>query len=207
MDLSRSTIEMDRDKAKEAFVAYKRGIRDRQDEELEQIARGYRELSRGKRLIRLSETIALGGTTWRKVVRFDRSTVNIHLPRLACIRADAKVCYTEGIAGDGSVQFAMQKYLPPNAHRMRVTLPAGTFLGHNSRFGSFKAMVPLVPPTLRPRWGLQNYHVLWEGEWQQDSPPPPRDPALLKHIGGDLYAVLATWDLTELERAVLAGRR
>lgn len=32
------------------------------------------------------------------------------------------------------------------------------------------------------------------------------DPALLKHIGGDLYAVLATWDLTELERSVLGGR-
>lgn len=24
--------------------------------------------------------------------------------------------------------------------------------------------------------------------------------------GGDLYAVVAVWDLTELERAVLAGR-
>jgi hypothetical protein len=35
---------------------------------------------------------------------------------------------------------------------------------------------------------------------------PPEDPALLKHIGGDLYAVLAVWNLTELERAVLSGR-
>lgn len=35
----------------------------------------------------------------------------------------------------------------------------------------------------------------------------PVDPALLKHIGGDLYAVVATWDLTDLERAVLDGHR
>src|SRR5438046_3023240 len=39
--------------------------------------------------------------------------------------------------------------------------------------------------------------------WQE---MPPEDPALLKHIGGDLYAVVAVWNLTELERAVLSGR-
>lgn len=31
------------------------------------------------------------------------------------------------------------------------------------------------------------------------------DPALLKHIGGDLWAVVAVWNLTDLEMAVLAG--
>lgn len=36
---------------------------------------------------------------------------------------------------------------------------------------------------------------------------PPGDPALLKHMGGDLYAILAVWDLSPLERAVLAGKR
>jgi hypothetical protein len=35
---------------------------------------------------------------------------------------------------------------------------------------------------------------------------PARDPALLRHIRGDLWAVLAVWDLTELERAVLGQR-
>jgi hypothetical protein len=34
----------------------------------------------------------------------------------------------------------------------------------------------------------------------------PRDPALLRHVRGDLWAVLATWDLTELERLVLTQR-
>jgi len=64
-------------------------------------------------------------------------------------------------------------------------------------------MVPPVPPGLRPASAIGNYHVLWEAEWERVA---PADPALLKHIGGDLYAVLAVWDLTELERAVLAGR-
>lgn len=37
-------------------------------------------------------------------------------------------------------------------------------------------------------------------------PAPPGDPALLKHVGGDIYAVVATWDLSPLERLVLSGR-
>ena len=48
------------------------------------------------------------------------------------------------------------------------------------------------------------FHILWEVE--QWDPTPPVDPALVRHIRGDLWAVIAMWDLTELERAVLAAR-
>ena len=67
-----------------------------------------------------------------------------------------------------------------------------------------RALVPTVPPRLRPAGNLDSYHVLFEPEWQGD--PEPADPALLKHIGGDLWAVVATWDLTPLEAAVLGQR-
>jgi hypothetical protein len=33
------------------------------------------------------------------------------------------------------------------------------------------------------------------------------DPILLRPIGGDLYAVVAQWDLTEIERTIIAGTR
>ena len=36
---------------------------------------------------------------------------------------------------------------------------------------------------------------------------PPRDPYLLKPIGGDLYAVIAERNLTELERSIMGARR
>lgn len=65
-------------------------------------------------------------------------------------------------------------------------------------------MVPHIPPALRPARKLENYHILWEADWQQD---PPRDPMLLKRLAGTFYAVLAVWDLTDLERAVLNGVR
>ena len=31
----------------------------------------------------------------------------------------------------------------------------------------------------------------------------PLDPMLLKHIDGELYSVLAEWDLTGVERAIM----
>lgn len=68
-------------------------------------------------------------------------------------------------------------------------------------------MAPLVPADVRPATGqLRDWHVLWEVEAWHDSPQtmtPPRDPYLLRYIGGSLWAVLAEWDLTELERAVM----
>jgi hypothetical protein len=64
------------------------------------------------------------------------------------------------------------------------------------------AVVPIVPPQYRPKFKLSNYHILWEADWKR----VPVDPILLKHLGGSLYAVLASWDLTEIEQAVLRGR-
>jgi len=48
---------------------------------------------------------------------------------------------------------------------------------------------------------LDRFHILWEADWHLD---PPQDPALLRRLMGDLWVVLAVWDLTSLERAVLA---
>lgn len=69
------------------------------------------------------------------------------------------------------------------------------------------AMVPMVPADVIPSRGcdLSKHFVLWEVEdWNA---APPIDPILLRPIGGDLYAVVAQWDLTEIERAIIAGTR
>lgn len=64
-------------------------------------------------------------------------------------------------------------------------------------------MVPSVPVWLRPEGHLSEYHILWEAEWEV---APPVDPILLKYVSGPMYAVIAQWDLTPVERAVLEGR-
>lgn len=73
------------------------------------------------------------------------------------------------------------------------------------------ALVPIVPADVRSKvtGQLSTYFTLWEVEqWadQRIRSLSDRDPLLLKHIGGELYAVVAEWDLTEIERAVMAGR-
>lgn len=67
----------------------------------------------------------------------------------------------------------------------------------------WEAAVPLIPVHLRPKRGLQNYHILWEAEWTQRYPV---DPYLLRRFGGDAWLVVAAWDLTEVERAVMSSR-
>ncbi len=64
--------------------------------------------------------------------------------------------------------------------------------------------MPIVPINLRPKRGLANYHILWEAEWHN---VVPVDPLLLRRLGkGDLWLVVAAWDLTEVEQAALTAR-
>ncbi len=71
------------------------------------------------------------------------------------------------------------------------------------------SLVPIVPPEHRKGHALHTHFILWEVEQWSDSvirAIADRDPYLLRHVGGDLYAIVAEWDLTDIERAVMAGR-
>ena len=70
--------------------------------------------------------------------------------------------------------------------------------------GGWWASIPYIPPQFRPPHALENYHLLWEAEWRRNSGSQRRDPMLLRRIGGDLFAVVAAWDLTDVEKLVLA---
>lgn len=195
-----SEISLDRDQAKTAFLAYREQVQKRHSKEDEAIMRGYRALSQGKHLIHLTQTIKQGGTEVRK----PRYGASVTLPRLAVCRAHIKWCWIV-TNDDGSCVFQEKKgWLHHNARVNNRRLPAGT-LGDSNRYTrcEFKAMVPVVPAELRPAVHLRNYHILWEAEWTSE---PPIDPYLLKHIGGDLYAIVAHWNLTELERAIMSER-
>lgn len=207
-----ATIKMDRNVARRAFLDYRRAVRERHNDEDAQIMRGYRALAQGKQLIHLRDTIKAGGVDVKTYRGGRGGEIVFHVPRLAACRADAKMCYTNGITRRGEVVLTADRKLRELGHnniKDRTNLPAGTF-GEGTSDGwswapCLKAIVPNVPPPLRPAHSLSGYTILWEATWSID-PPPPGDPALLKHVGGELYAVVAVWDLTELEQAVLAGR-
>lgn len=206
-------IEMPEQVAREAFLSYRRSVRDRHSAEDAEVMRAYRQLAKGNRLIRLSETILAGGTidfefrthAWRgsKRVPIDHT---VTVPRLAVTRAHRTGCWTLGIGENGQVVLQGARELGYTNRKDRMTI-GGFEPGKSDSVWTprVRAMAPLIPPPLRPAGNLERYHLLWEAEWGLD-PQPPVDPALLKYVGGDLYAVVAVWDLTEVERAVLAGR-
>jgi hypothetical protein len=180
------TITMDRVKAHDAFLDYRRA--------------GYRQLAKGTPVISLRDAMA-------GAMRAGAFTAQ-GLPSLAVTRADARWCHLRVSRRD--MQFSPEPWPrggrsePSGVMQFDFTPPEGTTLPWS---WEMRAIVPIVPPALRPAGALSGYHVLWEVERWEKVPRPPGDPALLKRIGGDLYAVVAVWDLTELERAVLAGRR
>lgn len=198
MDLA--TIEVDRTEARRRFLEYRKSVRARHNAEDEQIMRGYRALSQGKQIIDIVATMRNGGVMEVNEQTRTSSQV-VRLPKLAVMRADQPWCWLE-TWNSGSFAFVYDQFYPSNARRNIVRFPINT-LPVTRTWQSYRAMVPPVPPGLRPADNIGNYHILFEAEWKAE---PPGDPALLKHIGGDLYAVLAVWNLTELECSVLGGR-
>ena len=161
------------------------------------IAMVYRAVARGLGVIRLSRTIEAGGY-------FSNG-----LPKIAVVRADATQCFCHW-EWDSALIFTDEVWrtnrgamVGKHSVRVRTTRPDGVTGRHNS-WSRGQTMVPLIPLPHRPRpRRLAEMHLLWEVEkWE---PVPPVDPALIKHLGGDLWVVLDVFSLTELERAVLGG--
>jgi hypothetical protein len=48
---------------------------------------------------------------------------------------------------------------------------------------------------------MGQYHILWEAEWRNR---PSRDPFLLEKINGNMYRILAAWDITPVEAAAIS---
>jgi hypothetical protein len=187
-------IPMSVDEAREHFRAYRNSVKDRLNEEDRGILRGYRAIIRGQRVINLRATIEMAGVNKQG------------LPKLAIMRADKEQCSCQVRLRSGDVTFSPDanfwRARSTGTIRVRGALPKHP----NTRDWdniTGTAMVPPVPPHLQPKAHLRNYHTLWEAVWRRQ---PPADPILLKHCGGQLYAVLAQWDITPLEQAVLEGR-
>ncbi len=68
---------------------------------------------------------------------------------------------------------------------------------------SAEALAPKIPPRHHPG-DLSKYYLLWEPKWEAKAPDP--DPMLLSRIGDNFFAIVAVWDMTPLEQAVLEGR-
>jgi hypothetical protein len=195
-----ATFEIPPGEAAAKLAEYEAMLQAERTTEDEAIARGYRAAARGLPVISLPATIIAGGF-------FEDG-----LPKIAICPADATECFVRWESGWNrtSLIFADRDDWNVNrgalvgAHSVRIGIPGDDRPPVTGR-GRGSTLVPLIPPAHRPRKNrLRRRHILWEvEEWTWT---PPRDPALLQHIRGDLWSVLAVWDLTDLERYVLTQR-
>lgn len=203
-----ATMTMPKAQAKRMLREYRARLLKKNDDELRAVAEGLKWMARGRAVINVSE--AIGAAPLDK----------LHRPMLAICRADRTQVNFRWGARETVAHFSAERpWGSRGARGDSVTVDMGRPNPH-AEIGSDSinrwapargsAMVPMVPPDALKQahtgtTALGRFFILWEvEEWK---PTPPRDPFLLQHLGGDLYVVLAEWELTELERAVIAGTR
>ena len=195
-----ATITAPPEEAKAKLDEYRAAVKATNDEVDRQIMKGYQALAKGKSLIRLQDAIRSGGF-------HDNLLPRLAIGRMTDPRINVRV-YSDRVqffpATMGGWVRNDNSGLNSGVVRIQVERPAvpADGRGHQIRDRA-SAIVPLVPPALRPAHARHRYFVLFEADWL---PQPPRDPALIRHLVGDLWVVLSPWDLTELERAAIAGR-
>lgn len=183
------------DQAKQALVHYRDSVRKRHNEEDRAILRGYQEIVKGNSVINLHDVFSQ--------VECD----HLSRPRLAICRADQRHVNCE-LWRTSADFYWLTDMRPRSCHpsrRIMVPIPDDNNRRNLVNHRIQRAIVPIIPPQYRPqKKGLHLFHILWEvDKWEA----VPGDPMLLKHLGGAMYAVLAKWDLTPIERAVLSETR
>lgn len=201
-------ITMDVEAAKEKLAAYKAAKFKDVEDEYNACLAGFEQLAKGRALIDINQAIAAGGFDEKK------------RPKLAIARADREVVRLRWESRSTRMEFNASYRLDGGYTQLRrddlfvwadVGVEHGlTYTSKGQTWGRTVeawARVPMVPADVRPPRGkLDQWHILWEVDQWFDRAPlamPSRDPYLLKHIGGSLYAVLAEWNLTDLEMAVM----
>lgn len=194
-------VKLDRNEAARLYREYQKHRHWSQPID-DEIRRAYKAIAEGKTVIRALESVTRAGLNEQG------------LPRLALgwAMAPAVRCF---IRNDGQCEMHTDGMHTPvigseqwRATRNYIQFPRGSFPDAAEKVRRYSsrglALLPPIPLHLRPKRGLANYHLLWEAEWE---PVPPGDPMLLRRIGkGDLWLVVAAWDLTPVEQAALAAR-
>lgn len=204
------TIEMDPQEARERLREYRTALHRSADEEYQAAAAGYEELAKGTPLLQYGPAIAGApqdeqARPMLAIARADRTQVEF------VWRRGTRATFTTTSLGRWDQRLGEDHQLILD---IEMREPHGRTYGQGwiDTVRGY-ALVPMVPPAaLRAcggRSNLRDHLILWEVEKWSDSPLraiPDRDPYLLRPIHGDLCAVVAEWDLTELERSVMAGR-
>ncbi len=201
-----SIFTMDKAEAEKKLLAYRTQLKKRANNEYELAVKAYEMVAKGQAILNIVDAFqqtGLGEDLRPKlaIARADRQEVAVNVDvreRRLSFSTHANGFWSASYRGDLLVRVPFT-----------FTAEQEKALIASYRKSGF-ALVPMIPADVRPAKGQDSdYMILWEVEkWANRSltSPAPRDPYLLKHIAGELYAVVAEWDLTELERAIMSGR-
>jgi hypothetical protein len=177
-------IEEDQQIAREKYREYRAALKVERDRQIAYLATIYWQLARGRKVIDAVAAISSAGLNEQG-----------H-PKLAIAEANRQ--YVQYQRDRTEVVF----YHNPRGRRhvLKFTKPANW----NDNWKRERAPLPIIPPShIPPDYKLENLHLLWEVEkWE---PVPSPDPMLLRRLGGPFFVVLATWNLTQVEMAVMAA--
>lgn len=184
-----STIVVSQEEAQAKLDQYKRIVQKKRVPEDAKLESLYAAVSKGARALNVLNAFKEVGLN------------ELKQPKLAIARADWKevFCRTWSMSGPNyGIRFTDRNQFRTLARDVNVPLDlraADLFNGNG-----LKSPVPHIPPDVRPKFGLHNYHILFEvKEWQSY----PVDPFLMRRISGMLFVVEAEWELTPLEASLL----
>lgn len=154
----------------------------------------YDALGQQKKIIDVAKMIHDGGYGRKSYKGWDYS-----VPRIALARAH----WGHSFLTNRNPRFSSSGRR--HADRIKLEMPSIHFEMRTNNFFSVKARVPVVPKEIDFR---RDDLIAYEAEWVGDKvkAPRPADPAILRPLQGRIYEVVAVWDLTELEQAILAER-
>jgi len=191
-------IKMPKEQAKEEWKKYVDVLKKRKEGYLKVMKQAMYQMKEGRELLDVYKVIKNAGLNENDE------------PKLVIARADLRNVRFEK-QDEGAGMFYMN-----SSSRDDVRLPQNSFKIHWKREDGEKedswrienkriqTKVPIVPIELLPEGDLSNYYILWEtSDWEVL--PETKDPILLRRISENLFAILGTWDLTELEQSIIAG--
>lgn len=203
-----TTIELSKEEATKKYKEYLEANKRQKSKEYSAARRAYRALSKGLKVIDIYDAFKRTG------LKSDGR------PKLAIIRADAKVAYFEKLA-DGAGRFTIDDPKSWNSHpryASDVVLPENTFkdwelIDPLKGFGAWNNVidkdsqtnVPFIPAHIAVPGKLENYYILFEvSEWRTVA--KVRDPYLLQRLNANTFIVLSEWDVSPVEAIVMRGQ-
>lgn len=198
-------LALPKEKATEEYEAWKQLLKQSRIEYAKDFLALYAHMKHGGKVIDVWEAMKTAG------LNEDGD------PRLAIVRADSKRVrfekrqrWQDGTwVSDGGVFYRFANNVKRTWKNLRVDveIPKEFFPEWRSDRPIIETVTPIIPARIMNclrSHNLENYHILWEvPKWEI---APPKDPILLKRITPNMFLVLATWNLTKLERAVIRGR-